>query len=225
MFNSQRLVTMFAKKDLFSLLQILKYKLKVDRKSFVIRHIKNKQPLKILEIGVHSGDFAIRMLSSISYKNLKNLNYVGIDLFAEMQNIDNYKQEISLWAKSEKYVFSKIKSKFPMVQVQLHRGYSSKVLLRLEEQFDLIFIDGGHSYATVKSDWEVSSQFLLREGGVIFFDDYCSLTQSSKSGFGIKQVVDSIDRDKWRVKIVKAPDFFLKEWGLLVLSVVKVSKK
>lgn len=38
-------------------------------------------------------------------------------------------------------------------------------------KFDLIFIDGGHDYETVKKDTE-NSLLVLEEGGVILWDDY-----------------------------------------------------
>ena len=212
-------------KEVLNFFQIFKYKLRIDRKSHMIRDVKRIQPKKILEIGVHTGDFALRLLDSISTANNEGVHYVGVDLFSEMQDLDNYSKEVSLWAESENFVYEKIKQKFPSVHVQLYTGYSSKILFSLKEKFDIIFIDGGHSFETVKNDWEVSSQSLLKKGGVIYFDDYCNSKQSLKSGFGIKKVVDNIDTDKWSVEFMKISDYFSKDWGILSLKIVKVVEK
>lgn len=212
-------------KEVLNMFQIFKYKLKVDRKSCIINDVKRLQPKKILEIGVHTGDFALRILNSISPTSIESVHYVGVDLFSEMQDLKNYNKEVSLWAESENFVYKKIKQKFPTVHVQLHRGYSSKILVTLKEKFDIIFIDGGHSFETVKNDWEVSSQSLLRKGGAIYFDDYCNSKQSLRSGFGIKKVVDNIDPEKWSVEFMKISDYFLKDWGVLSLKIIKVVEK
>ena len=81
-------------KKLFSYIlngyQVTRFKLNYDRKSIIIKHIKINQPLNILEIGVHKGGFAIRMLSKLSKSNLANTSYTGVDLFAEMQTKQNH---------------------------------------------------------------------------------------------------------------------------------------
>lgn len=62
---------------------------------------------------------------------------------------------------------------------------------------DLIFIDGGKSYNTVKSDWEHSSLLMHDKTGV-FFHNY--------SFSGVNQVVNNISEDKYKVKIIKPSD-------------------
>ena len=60
-------------------------------------------------------------------------------------------------------------------------------------KMDLIFIDGGHSYATVKSDWE-NSRSLMHDDTAVFFHNY--------DFSGPKRVVDNISRDEYQVKII-----------------------
>jgi cephalosporin hydroxylase len=52
---------------------------------------------------------------------------------------------------------------------------------------DFLFIDGGHDYETVKSDFEMYSP-LVRKGGLIAFHDYCSSPE-------IREFVDEIPKE------------------------------
>jgi predicted O-methyltransferase YrrM len=214
-------------KKLFSYIlngyQVTRFKLNYDRKSIIIKHIKINQPLNILEIGVHKGGFAIRMLSQLSKSNLANTSYTGVDLFAEMQTKQNHKAEISMWPGSRNDVLKRIKNSAPGTKVNLVQSTSYEFLVNNKNKYDLIFIDGGHSYKTVKSDWELSSK-LLSDQGVIFFDDFTSRNGAINSGFGISTVVEEIDTKVWNVKIFKNMDFFQKEWGILSLKIVKVKR-
>ena len=60
-------------------------------------------------------------------------------------------------------------------------------------KMDLIFIDGGHSYATAKSDWE-NSRFLMHNETAVFFHNY--------DFSGVKRVIDNISREEYQVKII-----------------------
>jgi predicted O-methyltransferase YrrM len=214
-------------KKLFSYIlngyQVIRFKLNYDRKSIIIKHIKINQPLNILEIGVHKGGFAIRMLNQLSKSNLANTSYTGVDLFAEMQTKQNHKAEISMWPGSRNDVLKKIKNSAPGAKINLVQSTSYEFLVNDKNKYDLIFIDGGHSYETVKSDWELSSK-LLNDQGVVFFDDFTSRNGAFNSGFGISTVVEEIDTKVWNVKIFKNMDFFQKEWGILSLKIVKVKR-
>lgn len=54
------------------------------------------------------------------------------------------------------------------------RGYSTEVVDEIREsikRLDLLFIDGDHSYAGVKADWEAYKEF-LHPGSIVIFHDY-----------------------------------------------------
>jgi len=56
---------------------------------------------------------------------------------------------------------------------------------KINETFDLVFIDGLHTYEAVKTD-AVNSLRLLKQGGVIFFHDY-------SGGYpGVRKAVDEL---------------------------------
>ena len=63
------------------------------------------------------------------------------------------------------------------------------------ETFEFIFIDGGHTYRTVKKDLELSESILL-EGGTIVLDDYTNRKAETKAGYGVARLVNELDENK-----------------------------
>lgn len=207
----------------FIALQTLKNVFGFDRKRPIIKYIRKHQPKRILEIGVFNGVFSERMLAEAAKGN-SEIHYTGVDLFSELQTEENYIQEVSLWADSKVNLERKLTSRFPHIHISLLQGLSSDVLPDLiGREFDLIFIDGGHSELTVQSDWE-DSEPLLAKGGIIFFDDYTNKTGVKKAGYGIRAVVDRIDEKRYQVQKFRNFDFFLHSYGLLLTRVVGVSR-
>jgi len=153
----------------------------------IIEYINKFYCENILEIGVCKGDTSIEMLN---YSKNKNVKYYGVDLFEDMEE-HVFKNEVSIPANTMSEVESFLKS--VSQNVKLFKGFSNKIfdeVKALNIKFDLIFIDGGHSYETVKSDFENYSE-LLNDNGIIFFDDY-----TEEPGFGIKQYVDELSKNK-----------------------------
>lgn len=206
---------------LLELLQIIKFKLGVDRKSFVLKHIQRHHPQSILEIGVFNGGFARRMLKVATKSQFVPIEYVGVDLFAENFSEDIKKVEVSLIPSDRTYIERALE--FPNSSVKLYAGYSSTVLPTLVDKYDMILIDGGHSYQTVKEDF-LNSINLLAEGGTIFFDDYTNQRGISEGMFGINQVISEINKDEFQISISKNRDWFWKNYGVLELRMVKVSR-
>jgi len=70
-----------------------------------------------------------------------------------------------------------------------HTSELSSIVGEFEEEFDLAFIDGNHTDENIiMNDFNVANK-LVREGGVILFDDY------HPTKFAVKQVVDKILAD------------------------------
>lgn len=205
------------------MIQAVRYKIGKDRKHPLISWIEKNHPETILEIGVFNGHFASRMLTrATSYS--RNVSYTGIDLFMELQSVRNYHAEASLWPDSRIKVLSLLKRDFPNTEINLLQGYSHEILPSLSDlKFDLIFIDGGHAYETVKSDWTHCKE-LLANNGAIFFDDYTN-RNGIKSGFGVNRLIDEIDSTKFSIKRYFNRDFFKHEYGWLITRLVRVQKK
>jgi len=211
-------------RNLLILIQRFRYKLSIDRKNYVLKHIRKNNPKTILEIGVFNGAFAKRMLLSATNSVNGNVSYTGVDLFEDLTS-EVHKREISLWASKKASVYKDL-SKIKNAKISLLKGYSSDLLPLLEGKmkFDLILIDGGHSYKTVKSDFDFAKK-LINTNGAIFFDDYVNSQGVLKEGYGINKVVDDINRAKYSIKISKNRDIFPKSYGLLSIRMVKVQLK
>jgi len=123
--------------------------------------------LKICEIGVFKGDFSQILLNLLEPTELHL-----IDIFEgqtcsgdkDGNNIvwtnlnDEYLKLIELYKKNQK--------------VFIHKGSSVSILEKFDDEFfDLIYIDGDHSYSGVKKDLEISFK-KIKKGGFISGHDY-----------------------------------------------------
>ena len=104
-------------------------------------------------------------------------------------------------------------------KIALYAGDTTKTLPAIAPQFpvmDFILIDGGHSPATIASDWN-SVAPLIGPSTVVLFDDYWNDETA-----GCKTLIDGIDRQRYQVVHLLPVDRFLGEWGTQEISMVKV---
>jgi hypothetical protein len=148
------------------------------------------------EIGVHLGDFSRQILDSTSPNELHL-----IDPW-EHQTASRYKAALyggvakgGQTELDERYsrVLSRYKREIRAEQVIVHRGYSTDILQKIQDQyFDWVYIDGNHLYDYVKKDLELSLQ-KVKSGGYITGDDYI------EGGWwegGVKKAVDEFVNNK-----------------------------
>jgi len=133
---------------------------KSNFKRFLIPIYKNKE-FNYLEIGCFEG-----MATCWILKNFSKAQVFAIDTFeggAEHKGMD-------LSRLKEKFIQN---TKLWKDRVHLLIGRSIDILRtnRWEQFFDVIYIDGSHIACDVLSD-AVLSWFLLKQGGLIIFDDY-----------------------------------------------------
>jgi len=137
-----------------------------------------------MEIGVLNGENAITMVE-VANENVssRDVEYYGFDFF----NSPSYNQVRQKLAKTRcKFI--------------LFKGDTMDTLPKAAEalpKMDLIFIDGGKSYAEAKSDWECSKSLMHDETAVFIHNYYFS---------GVKRMVDEIPRDKYQVNIIHPPN-------------------
>jgi predicted O-methyltransferase YrrM len=111
---------------------------------------KNPSP-RYLEIGIYGGGTIKYMIDHVT-----NIVCTGADLFEDLQIIANTHD-------GGNYTMHDVQE-FLGSDVRLIKGDSAVTLPQLDEKFDLIFIDGNHTYAATKIDLE-NSLNLLEDGG------------------------------------------------------------
>mgnify|MGYP001269981196 FL=1 len=76
-----------------------------------------------------------------------------------------------------------------MSTVKIFKGYSKDILRKIDlRSIDFVFLDGGHSYETVKEDLNILTSN-LKKNSVIICDDY------NINHYGVKKAVDEIKND------------------------------
>ncbi len=153
---------------------------------FFLEEVKNKRPKIFLEVGVFHGVTA-RNICELLYKIHKDdFKYIGLDLFEE--NEENKSEVIpnTNFSNPLKNIYFKyIKKQNPYTKeavedllkkfknnVNLIKGNSNLVLKKIDmSKIDYVFLDGGHTYETVKNDLECCLE-VIKSNGTILCDDY-----------------------------------------------------
>ena len=164
------------------------------------------KPKNFLEVGVLEGVTARNVCEILCKAHLNSFTYTGIDLFGIDQIENNVKEFTPITNKFSnpfKYIYFKyilklnpnsaeavnhLLKKFNK-SVEIHKGYSHLVLKKLDiSKYDFVFLDGGHSYETVKEDLNIILK-KIKKNSIILCDDYNMLN------YGIKKAVNEIKND------------------------------
>lgn len=140
----------------------------------------------ICEIGVWKGQFAEQLLS------LKPRQLFLVDPFVgKVSSGDEHGNDVEdAYLPVEYLILYQRYRSHP--SVTLLRGYSHELLPHFTTQlFDVMYIDGDHSYQGVKTDLALARQ-LVKRGGLICGHDYEMNPAKTKNNynFGVKQAVD-----------------------------------
>jgi hypothetical protein len=180
--------------------------------------VKQQNPKNFLEIGVFTGVTARNVCELLYLINNKDFFYLGIDLFEDFHEaISNEvvpeflvkKQNFSNPLKSLVYNFllkeklnslgsvSKFLKKFQN-NIELKKGNSLNILPKTDLKiFDMIFVDGGHSYETVKFELDIILKN-IKHNCLVVCDDY-----SLQEATGVKKAIDeSVIENSCNFKVV-----------------------
>lgn len=147
----------------------------------VLQICADRKPKAILEVGTYNGKFGVMMLEA-SGAGL----YTGFDLFEEgTPEIDAAEFNLKRRVK-----FSEVKGYMeaaaPTAKIELIKGNTWDTLLEFVQRqdatrYDLAFIDGGHSIATIGNDWDYVKE-VMSPTGVVLFDDFYTGRDTTRMG-------------------------------------------
>lgn len=176
-----------------------------------------------MEIGTYDGVHGCHMIRTASaHYKLSEIEYFGFDLFEDLSE-ELLASELSKKPPSRAVVESRLMS--TGARVRLYAG-DTKITLpgALDEigEGDFVFIDGGHSIASIASDW-YSAQRMMGKNTTVVLDDYYLNQEEAVEGMGCQTIVDALDRDRFNVEVLPIENAFEKEWGVLRIKMARVT--
>ncbi len=184
--------------------------------NLIVKH----KPKNFLEIGIFCGVTSRNICYLLDYLNEGKFTYTGIDLFGgeKKTQIDEIEPK---FLKNQKFSnplkniyynlilkedLNSLKSVSNFLRkyeknINLIKGDTNKVLKNLDlSNIDCVFIDGGHSYNTVKNDLSILYDSLKNKEKVLICDDYGDLSYIPEVRNAINDFVKS---NNLRLKIIK----------------------
>ena len=178
-----------------------------------------------MEIGTFDGRHAAEFIEAAKlYYSPKDIYYYGFDLF-ELLDDEKLKSEASKRPSTMDAVRKRLSK--TGAQIQLYQGDTKETLPRIKNdlgKLDFIFLDGGHSYETIISDWNIVKTLMDKKTTVIF-DDFYSNYEPEISGLGCQDLIRNLDTNTYDIQILDPMNRYVKEWGILKINLVKVTKK
>jgi hypothetical protein len=185
--------------------------MKALRYDNLVREIERIRPRRIMEIGTCKGQRAEMMIqAALVYGPVE---YFGFDLF-EAPPEEEFSARTHPWPIERVYDrLSGLGAK-----VSLFRGDTRQTLPGCGiGNIDMVFLDGGHSDDTVRSDFE-AALICAEPTASLMLDDYWNYP----GGGGCNALVDGLDREQFSVEILEPVDVFAKPYGELRTQMVRV---
>ena len=170
---------------------------------YLLKLISELKPKNFLEIGVLEGVTSRNVCELLNKINNGNFKFIGIDLFGEDVAVNNSEEftPISYKIKNPlKWIYFRLILKMEpnskecvehllrkfKNSIKIFKGYSKDILGKIDiKDIDLVFLDGGHRYETVREDLNLLL-INLKKNSIILCDDY------NVSHYGVKKAVDEI---------------------------------
>lgn len=146
----------------------------------VLNNLDIKKEIHFLEIGCFEGRSTIWFLDNILQNKNSTITCVDswVNFSQDHDSLNSYFKENNEWdlkqRKTKEIFLHNIVESTNSEKVIVRQGFSDKVLPSLiteQKMYDIIFIDGNHTAPYVMMDAIMSWQ-LLKNGGIIIFDDY-----------------------------------------------------
>ena len=175
----------------------------INSANILLDQIEIYKPKNFIEVGVFQGVTSRNVCEKLYEIHKENFLFHGIDIFEDTNiNIDNKEMTIkhnkisnpfkhlifniilkkNLFSIDSIYSFLK---KFKN-NVELYKGFSETELPKIDmSKIDMVFLDGGHSYETVRSDLSLILKG-IKKNKIIICDDY------DQVNYGVKKAVDEL---------------------------------
>ena len=177
-----------------------------------LNEILLSNPKKFLEIGVFQGVTSRNICELLYEMHGANFKYIGVDIFELDEKSNNevipninfrnpLKQFYYRYIKKENpYSLISVKKLLKKFEknVEILKGDSKKILSNIDlTEVDYVFLDGGHSYETVKNDLN-NCKIVIENNGIVLCDDY-NLSYAP----GVKKAIDEFSNiEQYSTKIL-----------------------
>ena len=177
------------------------FKKDIDSANILLEQIEIHKPQNFLEVGVFQGVTSKNVCEKLYEINKENFLFHGIDVFENTDSnfdsrekttkhnrLSNPLKHLIFNIILKKNLFS-IENIYDFLKkfkdnVNLYKGFSDTELLKIDmSKIDMIFLDGGHSYETVKNDLSIILKGIKKDK-IIICDDY------DQVNYGVKKAVD-----------------------------------
>ena len=187
------------------------FKKDIDSANILLNQIDIHKQKNFIEVGVFQGVTSKNVCEKLYEINKDDFTFHGIDIFEDSNDkIDNQEmttkhnkisnpfkhlifniiQKKNLFSLKSIYSFLK---KFEK-NVRLYKGFSDTELLKINmSNIDMVFLDGGHSYETVKNDISIILNG-IKKNKIIICDDY------DQKNYGVKKAVDEFKNHVTEIK-------------------------
>ena len=183
----------------------------VNRYDLLLALCAKIRPETIMEIGVFDGRNAAKLIKVSGAEK-----YIGFDLFEDLTD-ELYKKEFSKKPPRQKEVYLHFYNTVPICVINLIKGNTKETLrYHTGESPDFVWVDGGHSVETIKSDWE-NLKKIINERTVVVFDDYYNHGLDTTK-FGCNCLLGEFLQDGYKIQKIGC-DEFKNQMGLESYSI------
>ncbi|MCJ7761528.1 class I SAM-dependent methyltransferase, partial [Candidatus Bathyarchaeota archaeon] len=214
-FNGRRVIYMLEKSETW---------LTDYRKHYrpLFKTLSEKPCINIMEIGVFDGTSAVAMIKEAAKKVLEEeIHFYGFDLFEEMT--PQLRDEEWSFQTNKVPTLGEVRARLEgatKARITLFKGNTRHTLkdnIDSLPKMDLIYIDGGHTIETTRSDWQYSSK-LMKHDTIVYFDDYCDEMPFIGAYF-IKNELEA----PFFCRVMPETDIYPRKFGRLKSQLLKVA--
>jgi hypothetical protein len=143
------------------------------RYEHLLKEIDRVKPKTIVEIGTWKGVRAQQLIArAMKYQDY--VSYKGFDLFEDLTpevKVEEFNGKTYTSVEEAAKNISKVTENYTLIKGNTRQTIKEFFGKRYKPTVDFIFIDGGHSFETIESDWNACKE-LMHKDTVVLFDDY-----------------------------------------------------